>query len=80
MMPDGAPRDRAEYAVMACEVPDRSTNQSALDAPFGLCWSARANDKQQQRACGKQSGHLILSKVMRVVGCSDNTAWLASFR
>jgi hypothetical protein len=69
MMSDGAPRDRAEYAVMAGEVPDRSTNQSALDAALRLRRRAGANDKKQQRACGKQSGHLILSK-------SDTCCWL----
>jgi hypothetical protein len=65
-MPDGAARERAENAVMTGEVSDRPTNQSALDAPFRLRGRANANDKQQQRTCGKQSAHLILSAVMRI--------------
>ena len=64
MMPDGTAGDGAENAVMAGEVSDRSTNQSALDAAFRLRRRAGANDKQQQRTCGKQSGHLILSVVI----------------
>ena len=63
-MSDGAARERAENAVVTGEVPDRSTNQSAFDAAFRLRRRTGANDKQQQRTCGKQSGHLILSAVI----------------
>ena len=80
MMPDGTAGDRAENPVVSGEVPDRSTNQSALDAAFRLRRRAGANHKQQQRARGKQSGHLILSAVMLVVGYADNTPSSASFR
>jgi hypothetical protein len=79
-MPDGAACERAKNAMMTGEMPDRSTNQSAFDAAFRLRRRAGANHKQQQRTCGKQSGHLILSAVMRVIGRPDNTVLPASFR
>jgi hypothetical protein len=63
-MTDGTAGDGAENAVVSGEVPDRSTNESALDAAFRLRRRAGANDEQQQRTCGKQSGHLILSAVI----------------
>jgi hypothetical protein len=80
MVPDGTAGDGAEDAVVAGEVPDRSTNQSALDAAFRLCRRAGANDKHEQQKSGQQSGHLILSAVMLVVGYADNTPSSASFR
>ena len=46
MMPDGTAGDRAENPVVSGEVPDRSTNQSALDAAFSFRRRAGANDKQ----------------------------------
>jgi hypothetical protein len=79
-MAEGAARECAENAMVTGEMSNRSTNQGALDAAFRLCRRAGADCEQQQRTCGKQSGHVILSAVMRVIGRPDNTVLLASFR
>jgi hypothetical protein len=79
-MPDGTAGNSADDAVVAGKVPDRSTNQSAFDTPLRLRGRARANDEQEQRKSSQQSGHLILSAVMLVIGYPDNTSWSASFR
>ncbi len=52
MMSNGAARERANNAVVASEMPGRSADQRALDAPFRLRWRACANHEQHQRKTG----------------------------
>jgi hypothetical protein len=58
----GAARERTNDTVMSGEVPGGSTNKGAFDAPFRLCWCARAKHEHQQPKSSQQSGHVILSE------------------